>query len=131
LDGEAPVDPISLILSALVAGSAKAAGSAAQDAYAGLKALIIRKFESHNKTDSPVLLAKFEQKPEKTRSLLEDELTEAGFENDQEVIQQAEKLLELFKAQNAAEGTLNVEISGGTVQGLIQQNSGTINQSFN
>jgi len=42
----------------------------------------------------------------------------------------AQKLLEQLKPQEAAEGKFSVQISGGTVQGLTQQNTGTINQNF-
>ena len=43
----------------------------------------------------------------------------------------ARKLLELVSPQEAEEGRFNIQISGGTVQGLTQQNTGTINQNFN
>jgi hypothetical protein len=124
------MDPVSLILAALVAGAAKAAEGVAQDAYDGLKTLIKRKFESQNKSDSSVLLDKYEQKPEKTKPLLEDELTEAGIDKDEEVIKLAQQIMAQLNPQAAAEGKFNVQISGGTVQGLTQQNTGTINQTF-
>ncbi len=88
------MEPISVILTALVAGAAKAAGNAAPDAYSGLKALIKRKFESQGKSDSVTILDKYEKKPEKTKPLLEDELTEAGADKDEEIIKLAQKLLE-------------------------------------
>jgi hypothetical protein len=123
------MDPISLVLAALVAGAAKAAEGVAQDAYNGLKALIKRKFESQNKSDACVLLDKYEQKPEKTKPLLEDELTEAGIAEDEEIVKLAQTLMEQLDPQAA--GKFNIQISGGTVQGLTQQNTGTINQTFN
>jgi hypothetical protein len=52
------MDPVALILAALVAGATKAAGDVAQDAYDGLKTLIKCKFASQNKSDSSVLLDK-------------------------------------------------------------------------
>jgi hypothetical protein len=125
------MDPIALILSALIAGAAKTAGDVAQDAYNGLKALIKRKFESQGKLDSSTILDKYEEKPDKTKPLLEDELTEVGADKDEEIIQMARKLLELVSPQEAEEGRFNIQISGGTVQGLTQQNTGTINQNFN
>ena len=125
------MEPISLILAALVAGAAKTAGDAVPDAYSALKALIKRKFESQGKLDSVTILDKYEKKPEKTKPLLEDELTEAGADQDQEIIKLAQKLLEQLHPQEAAEGKFSVQISGGTVQGLTQQNTGTITQNFN
>lgn len=124
------MDPISLILTALVAGAAKTAGDVAQDAYKGLKTLIKHKFESQGKSDSATILDKYEQKPEKTKALLEDELTEVGADQDEEIIKLAQKLMEQLNPQEAAEGKFNVQISGGTVQGLTQQNTGTITQNF-
>ena len=124
------MDPVSLILAALVAGAAKTADGVAQDAYDGLKGLIKRKFESQGKADSATILDKYEQKPEKTKPLLEDELTEIGADKDEEIIQLAQALLEQLNPQAAAEGKFNLQISGGTVQGLTQQNTGTITQNF-
>jgi hypothetical protein len=124
------MDPLSLILAALLAGATKAAEGVAQDAYNGLKALIKRKFDSQNKSDSSALLDKYEQKPEKTKPLLEDELLEAGVDKDVEIIQLAQKLMEQLNPQEAAEGKFSIQISGGTVQGLVQQNSGTVTQNF-
>lgn len=125
------MEPISLILSALVAGAAKTADSVAQDAYKGLKALIKKRFENQGKSDSVMILDKYEEKPEKTKPLLEDELTEVGADKDKEIIELAEKLLEQLNSKQAAESLSNISIYGGTVQGLTQQNTGTINQNFN
>lgn len=124
------MDPISLILAALVAGAAKTADNVAQDTYNGLKALIKRKFESQGKSDSTTILDKYEQKPEKTKPLLEDELMEVGADQDEEIIKLSQKLMEQLNPQAATDGKFNVQISGGTVQGLTQQNTGTINQNF-
>lgn len=124
------MDSISLILTALVAGTAKTAGSVVQDTYEGLKALIKRKFENQGKSGSVTILDKYEQKPEKTKALLEDELTEVGADKDEEIIKLAQKLMEQLNTQESAEGKFSVQISGGKVQGLTQQNTGTINQSF-
>jgi hypothetical protein len=125
------MDAISLILSALVAGATQTAGGVAQDAYNGLKSLIKCKFESQGKSDSITILDKYEQKPEKTKPLLEDELTEVGADKDEEIIKLAQKLLGQLHPQEAAEGKFNLQISGGKVQGLTQQNTGNITQNFN
>ncbi|MGK7906381.1 MAG: hypothetical protein AB4040_04030 [Synechococcus sp.] len=124
------MDPVSLILSALVAGAAKSAGDVAQDTYKGLKALIKHKFDGQGKADSAIILDKYEEKPEKTKLLLEDELTEIGADRDEEIIKLAQKLMEQLNPKEAAEGKFSVQISGGTIQGFTQQNTGTINQNF-
>ncbi|MFB8790083.1 MAG: hypothetical protein U7123_14800 [Potamolinea sp.] len=141
------MDPLSCILLALANGAANfAASKLAQDvankavqtaadlvvpdAYNSLKALIKRKFESQGKSDSATILDKYEEKPEKTKALLEDELKEAGADQDEEIIKAAQKLLEQLNPQEAAEGKFNIQISGGTVQGLTQQNTGTITQNY-
>jgi hypothetical protein len=124
------MDPISLILAALIAGTAKTAGNVAQDTYDALKALIKHKFESQGKLDSATILDKYEQKPEKTKLLLEDELMEIGADKDEEILKLAQKIIEKLNPQAVTDGKLNVQISGGTVQGLTQQNTGTINQTF-
>jgi len=60
----------------------------------------------------------------------EDELTEIGADKDEEIIKLAQNLMEQLHPQEAAEGKFSVQISGGTVQGLTQQNTGTITQNF-
>ncbi|MDJ0732272.1 MAG: hypothetical protein QNJ33_20035 [Crocosphaera sp.] len=125
------MEPISLILSALVAGAAKTADNVTQDIYKGLKALIKQKFENQGKSDSVMILDKYEEKPKKTKPLLEDELTEVGADKEEEIIELAAKLLEQLNSKQATEAKVNISISGGTVQGLTQQNTGTINQNFN
>ncbi|MCM0591383.1 MAG: hypothetical protein KA716_14620 [Gloeotrichia echinulata DEX184] len=124
------MDPISLILGALGAGAAKIGEGVAQDAYKGLKALIKHKFERQGKSDSVTILDKYEQKPEKTKALLEDELTEIGADKDEEIIKLAQKLMEQLNPQEAGEGKFSVQISGGTVQGLTQHNTGDITQNY-
>ncbi len=75
------MDPVSVILWALAAGASPLAVKAAenlgqnvaQDVYNSLKALIECKFESQGKSDLAIILDKYEEKPEKTKPLLENE----------------------------------------------------------
>jgi len=125
------MDPISLILAALVAGAAKAAGDAAPDAYNGLKALIKRKFESLGKSDSVTILDKYEKKPEKTKPLLEEELTEAGVDKDEEIIKAAQELLKQVKPEESASGKYEINV-GRDVKGIAGHISGgDIDQTIN
>jgi hypothetical protein len=117
------VDPVSMIMSALVAGAAGAASEVVvHDAYKELKELIKRKFEDKGKSDSATVLDKYEQKPEKTKALLEDELVEAGLDKDEEIIKAAQKVKELDDPEGA---------KGGNVYGVAGENKGTVTQTFN
>lgn len=112
------MDPIYLIIAALSAGATAAAkdtaGTAVKDAYLGLKTLIKKKFAEQGKTDSSTILDKFEQKPEKTKALLEDELLESGLDTldkDDKVIKLAENLLNQVKDQPGGQQIINQNIS--------------------
>jgi hypothetical protein len=90
------VDPVSLIVAALAAGAAaglkEAAAASVKDAYAGVKALIQRKY---GKVD----LGPIERMPEseaKRESVAED-LKLAGAEDDAELFTRARELFELVR----------------------------------
>ena len=125
------MDPISLILSALAAGATEAAGSVVQDSYAGLKALIMRNFESQGKSDSATILDMYEESSELTEPHLRDVLAESGADKDEAIIRIAQEMLSLLHPQEAAEGKYIVKISGGEVNGFIQHNTGSVIQNFN
>ena len=125
------MEPISLIIAALVAGAAKAAGDAAPDAYNGLKALIKRKFAGEPKTE--MVLEEHEKDPETYEAPLKKKLAEAGADKDEEIIKKALELLKQLKPEQVAGGNINVgrdikgvsayNISGGTIsQGNIIDN---------
>lgn len=122
------MDPISLILAALVAGATKTAGDVAKDAYDGLKALIKRKFADNER--AKMALDEYEKDPETGKALLKKKLTETKIDEHDEIFKVAQKLMEQLHPQEAAEGKFNVQISGGEVKGFTQQNTGTINQNF-
>lgn len=91
------MEPISLIIAALVAGAAKAAGDAAPDAYNGLKALIKRKFAG--KPNAEMVLEEHETDPETYEAPLKKKLAEAGADKDEEIINAAQDLLDKIKEQ--------------------------------
>lgn len=112
------MEPISLILTALVAGAVAASKDVAEkgvkDAYEGLKALIKKRFTEQGKPDSSTILDKYEQKPEKTKALLEDELLESGLdklEKDDEIIKLAQSILNQVKEQLGGQQIINQNIS--------------------
>ena len=110
------MDPITLILTALVAGTAKAAGDAVPDAYKGLKALIQKKFAG--KPVAEAMLDEHEKDPETYAAPLKKNLLEAGIDQDEEILKAAQALLEQLKPEAAAPGTINI---GQGAKGIIGQ----------
>jgi hypothetical protein len=90
------MDPITIIVTALVAGAAAGlkptAEKAIKDAYAGIKALIQRKY-------GDVGLVALEKKPESEakRASVSEDLTDAGAGDDAELLEQAKALLDIIK----------------------------------
>ena len=110
------MEPITLILTALVAGTAKAAGDAVPDAYKGLKALIQKKFSG--KPVAEAMLDEHEKDPETYAAPLKKSLVEAGIDKDEEILKAAQALLEQLKPEAAAPGTINI---GQGAKGIIGQ----------
>jgi hypothetical protein len=133
------MEPISLILAALVAGATAAtketAGTAVKDAYEALKGLLKKKFAEQGKTDSSAILDKYEQKPEITKALLEDELVEAGLkelkENDP-IIKEAQKIMKKEDPEGTTAGKYNIN-AGRDIKAIIfrDMSGGEINQTIN
>lgn len=129
------MEPISLIVTALVAGAVAAAKDTAEkgvkDTYQGLKTLIKRKF-----ANDALAQAMVEAKPEdikKDEGLLKDKIVEAGVDKDNEITKLAQDLLDKLQEQPggqqiitqnisnvkyaATSGTGNASISGITEHG--------------
>jgi hypothetical protein len=94
------MDPISMVVAALVVGASEVAGQAVKDAYAGLKALLTRKFAG--KQAAEVVLAEHEQQPETWREPMKAKLAENAVDQDEEILEAARKLLELAQADTGA-----------------------------
>lgn len=115
------MDPITLILTSLAAGASATlndtAGQAIKDAYVGLKSLLKRKFGG--RLDGDMILEKHEQKPEVWREPLKEELTEAGADQDEEIVRAAHELAKL--------------VDPGTARAFEQHivNYGAVGQQFN
>ncbi|MCG9892740.1 MAG: hypothetical protein MH252_16905 [Thermosynechococcaceae cyanobacterium MS004] len=110
------MDPITIILTALVTGAAKAAGDAVPDAYKGLKALIQKKITG--KPVAEAMLDEHEKDPETYAAPLKKNLVEAGVDKDEEILKAAEELLKQLKPQESATGTVNI---GEGAKGIIGQ----------
>ncbi len=110
------MDPITLILTALVAGTAKAAGDAVPDAYQGLKALIQKKFAG--KPVAEAMLEEHEKDPETYAAPLKKNLMDMGVDQDTGILKAAQALLDQLKPETAAPGTINI---GHGAKGIIGQ----------
>jgi hypothetical protein len=112
------VDPITLIVTALVAGAATSAtdvaGSAVKDAYAALKGLLKRRLAG--RPAGEMVLEQHEQQPDVYEGPLKHELAESGADRDTELVEAARQLLELADPQGTATGKYKVTI--GTAQGV-------------
>lgn len=124
------MEPISLILAALVAGATAAgkdvAGKAVKDSYDGLKALIKKKFAEKGKDDPSAIIDKYEKKPEITKALLEDELKEAEIEKDTAILQVAETIMKREDPEGASNGKYDLRGAKGVQIG----DKNTQNNSF-
>jgi hypothetical protein len=91
------MEPITLIVSALVAGATTAlkdvAGAVVKDAYAGLKTMILNRYGGEG--DVAEAVEQVEAKPESAgrQMVLKEELAETGAPEDAELLRTAEALL--------------------------------------
>jgi hypothetical protein len=92
------MDPITLIVTALVAGAAQGitddASAMVKDAFVRLKALVKKRLGGG--PDAEVVLAKHERAPEIWQAPLMAELAEAGADRDRNLIAAAKALLDLI-----------------------------------
>jgi hypothetical protein len=112
------MEPITLIVTALAAGSSAGAISALQDdvkdlvkaAYANLRGLARKRIA--DQPGSELVLAKHEAHPQTWDAPLAMMLTDAGAADDAVLVEAARALMELVDAPGTAEGKYNVTISG-------------------
>src|SRR6266446_3787327 len=108
------MDPITLILTALVSGTTASvkdtASQAVKDTYNGLKTLLHNKLAGKPSTE--MALAEYEKKPDVWKTPLEEGMKEAGIVQDTAIIEAAQKLMTLVQPQQAAQGKYNVQITG-------------------
>jgi hypothetical protein len=108
------MEPISLILAALLAGAAKGVGKTAakavEDAYNGLRDALKRRL-----ADKPAAQDAVEQyaaAPEDWQGNLELHLRQAKADQDQAVLDAASSLLRLTDPAGASTGKYNVNLAG-------------------
>jgi hypothetical protein len=125
------MDPITLIVTALAAGAAlgvkDAASSAVKDAYAGLKALITKRFGG--RPGAELVLAKHERAPETWQAPLMAELGEVGADSDPDLVAAAQALMNLVDEAGARAGKYMVDVRGA--QGVQVGEHNRQNNVFN
>jgi RIP homotypic interaction motif len=108
------MDPITLIVTALVAGAALGAqdtvSAMVKDAYAGLKALVKKRLGGG--PDAELVLAKHEQAPETWQAPLKAELARTGADGDRDLIAAAQALLDLIGEADGQTGKYTVDVRG-------------------
>jgi hypothetical protein len=108
------MDPITLIVTALVAGAALGAqdtvSAMVKDAYAGLKALVKKRLGGVPGAD--LVLARHEQAPETWQAPLMAELAKAGADGDHDLIAAAQALLDLIGEADGRTGKYTVDVRG-------------------
>ena len=121
------MDPVTLIVGALAAG----AGAGMKDtsaqvvkaAYAGLKALVLRRVN-----DTPageVAVLEHEKDPDTWSAPLAKTLTSTGADHDPDLLAAAQRLMELLDPTGAKAGTYNVaafgahSVAAGTIHGGV------------
>lgn len=122
------MDPLTIIITALTAGAAAAAkdvvAQAVKDGYAGLKALVVRRFGW--KGDVETALEGVEKKPDSQarQAVLKEELEMAGAAQDTEVVRQAQALLDLLQQHGLVSGPSYQATLKGS--GAIAQGEGAV-----
>src|SRR6266516_3384868 len=129
------MDPITLILTDFTAGAAasikdvtsSAIKDAYKDAYNELKTFLQRKFAG--KFSAEVALNEHEKDPKTWESLLRKELTQMQVDQDEKIIEAAQRVMTLIQPQQAAMGKYNVQITGN-VQGYAQGDNQQVTMYF-
>jgi hypothetical protein len=109
------MDPITLIVTALAAGAAlgvqDTASGAVKDAYASLKALVMKRFAGRAAAER--VLAEHEDAPQTWQEPLTKELVEAGADRDIDLVAAARALMSLVDAAGSRAGKYTVDVRGG------------------
>ncbi len=130
MEGGNPMDPVSVVLAALAAGTTAAtkdtASQAVKDAYAGLKALVKKRFEK--KPQAEMALAEYEQDTDTWEKPLQKSLVETGADQDEAIVRQAQQVLKLVNPQQASQGKYNVQIGEG--KGIVIGDHAQVTQTF-
>jgi hypothetical protein len=108
------MDPVSLIVGALAAGTAtgftETATTAVKDAYLGLKKVVAARFSG--KPEAQIILAQHEAKPDVWQAPLAEALLESGASTDPVVVKAAQRLMALLDDRGSRSGKYTVDLRG-------------------
>jgi hypothetical protein len=107
-DGGSPVDPVSLITEALAAGLSATVTGAVQDAYAGLRALLVRKFRGDGDDESAELQVR--ELEARAAGELEPAVAAAGLASDEQVLAAAAQVLSAADPAGARVGKYVIDL---------------------
>jgi hypothetical protein len=121
------MDAVTVIETALAAGAGTGvkdtATQAVKDAYAGLKALVLRRVK--DQPTGEVAVIEHEKDPQTWAAPLAKTLTTSGADRDPELIAAAQRLMELLDPAGAKASTYNVaafgdhSVAAGTIHGGV------------
>jgi ABC-type oligopeptide transport system ATPase subunit len=124
------MDPVTLIVAAVVAGAASGLGETAtdavKDAYSALKRLLQRAFGDD--ADAAQALEKLDNNRTEYKEVLAAQVRATGADKDKEVLLAAEELLKRVDPSGANAGKYNIKISGGQVGAIGDDATVTIGQ---
>ena len=124
------MDPMTAILTALAAGAAAAlkdtASQAIKDGYSLLRGLIERKLQDN--PNAEMVLKEHEKDPEAWEKPLEQTLSEAKVDHDEEIVETARQFLAAIQAQQGG-GKYNVQVAGD-VQGMVTGDQANVTMNF-
>jgi primosomal replication protein N len=129
---ENQMDPVSLIVSALIggltAGLTDTAKAATKDMYDALKARLMKKAEANE--DAQDAIAKIEKQPDSKarQELLKEELAKLPLDKDEELLRLAQSLLNALKESGDRAGKYNVDVQNS--QGIVVGDNANVNQNF-
>jgi hypothetical protein len=124
------VDPVSLIIAAVVAGAAAAAKDTASQSvkisFAALKELIKRRFGGN----SPVAAAieSVERDPESDTAALKEQLIAAGADQDENIVRKAQELKTADDPDGARAGKYNVIVTNS--KGVVIGDHATVHMTI-
>jgi hypothetical protein len=125
------MDPISVILTAIVAGASAAlqdgATAAVKDAYSRLRSLLKRRL--NGRTTAQAAADEYVHQPEVWRAPLESALAETGAGGDEELVRAAQAVMAQVDPDGTRAGKYTVTITGS--KGFIVGDHATATMTFN